>query len=337
MISIKDIAAKCGVSIATVSKALNGQTDISEVTRRRVKAAAAELGYLPNAQAKALKNNKTGIIGVLMKDNSGRGLGHTYFAAVIESFREKISEAGYDVMVFGSQSNETMTYYQHCKYRNVEGVMIACADYYDRDIVSLMHSGIPAVTIDYFSKRDYSVYSDSRQGIRDIVEYVYSLGHRKIACVYGDTSQVTTVRLDTFVQTMKQLGLGVEEDYVRQGRYGDVESAQAIAEQMLDLYDPPTCIIMPDDITAYGVFLAAQKRNLKVPDDISVVGYDGLEFGQLIKPNLVTVRQNAAEVGRMAGELLIKRIKGISISEMQRQIVVETLLIKGESVRELTD
>ncbi|MDO5559346.1 MAG: LacI family DNA-binding transcriptional regulator [Oscillospiraceae bacterium] len=336
MITIKDIAAKCGVSIATVSKALNGQTDISEATRLKVKAAASELGYLPNAQAKALKNNKTNIIGILMDDRSGNGLGHSYFATVIECFREVVSAEGFDIMVFGRHNNDSMSYYDRCKYRNVEGVMIACADYYDSEIISLMHSNIPVVSIDYFSKRDYSVFSDSRQGIRDVVEYVYGLGHRKIACVYGDTSQVTTIRLDTFVQTMKQLGLTVEEDYVKQGRYGDVILAKKIASQMIELYDPPTCIIMPDDTTAYGVFLAASDHGLKVPDDISVVGYDGLRFGQLLYPNLVTVKQNAELVGKSAAELLIKRINGESVSEMHRQIVIETMLIKGQSVSELT-
>jgi len=338
MTSIKDIAKKCGVSTATVSKALNDCSDISAATKKRVRDMAAELGYFPNSQAKALKTSKTNTIGIVFADKIGSGIRHSHFSSVIDSFKVTVENHGYDIMFIGSGNgaDQKMTYYEHCLYRNVDGVLIACVDFYDSEVIALMRSRIAVVSIDFFSKRDYSVYSDSRQGMRDIIEYVYGMGHRKIGYIYGDTSQVTSVRLDTYIETMKQLGLTVEIDYVKQSRYNDIDSAKKLVSQMLKLYDPPTCIIMPDDISAYGAFIAAEELGMKSPDDISIVGYDGIQMGQLLKPNITTVYQDAKLLGTSAANLLLKLIRGEEIPETQRQIVIETQLLKGQSVKDLT-
>lgn len=339
MVSIKDVAKKCGVSVATVSKAINDCSDISERTKRKVNAVAEELGYFPNSQAKALKTNKTNTVGVIYTDKLGMGLNHSYFSSVIESFKRTVEKKGYDLVFIGSGSQEgkKLTYYEHCKYRNVDGVLLACVDFYDSEVTSLMRSDLPVVSVDFFSRRDYSVYSDNRQGIRDIVEYVNSMGHKRISYIYGDTSQITTVRLDTFTETMKQLGLPVVFDYVRQGRYNDIKRAKQLVKEMLSLYEPPTCLIMSDDVAAYGALIAASELGLKVPDDISVVGYDGISIGQITEPSLTTVYQNTVLLGESAAELLMKRIKGSDIPETQRQTVIETRLLTGQTVKKLTD
>lgn len=338
MVSIKDVARKCGVSIATVSKALNDCSDISTATKKRVKAVADELGYFPNSQAKALKTSRTNTIGVIYNNRLESGLKHIYFSSVIESFKNTIEKNGYDLIFISSDKvgERTYTYYEHCKHRNIDGVMIACTDFYDNDICTVMRSDMPVVVLDFFSKRDYSVCSDNRQGIRDIIEYVYDMGHRKIGYIYGDTSQITTVRLDTFTETMKQLGVPVMIDYVRQGRYNDIELSKNLAKEMLSLYDPPTCLIMPDDVSAYGAFIAAGEMGLKIPDDISIVGYDGITLGQIAKPTLTTVLQDTDEMGKKAAELLLSRIKGEEISENRMHTFVETTLLKGQTVKRLT-
>lgn len=339
MISIKDIAKKCGVSIATVSKALNDCSDISTATKKKVCDMAKELGYFPNSQAKALKTSKTNTIGIIYSNKLGSGLNHNYFSSVIESFKETAEGKGYDIVFISPHKNDVrkMTYYEHCKYRNVDGVLIACIDFYDSEISALLRSDLPVVELDFFSCRDYSVYSDSRQGIRNIIEYVYEMGHRKIGYIYGDSSQVTTVRLDTYIETMKQLGLTVEIDYVKQGRYNDIAQTRKLTKEMLNLYDPPTCILMPDDVAAYGAIMAAADMKIKIPDDISIVGYDGIEIGQIAEPNLTTVFQNTKLLGISAAKLLIKRINSEEISEMQRQVVIETQLYKGQTVKCLRD
>lgn len=339
MVSIKDIAKKCEVSTATVSKALNDCSDISESTKKRIREAAQELGYFPNSQARSLKINRTFSIGIIFEDRLGSGLRHSFFSSVLDSFKTEAEKRGYDIIFIGSdKTGKKMSYYEHCKYRNVDGVLLACADFYDSDVRKLKQkdNGLPVVSLDFFSKDDYSVYSDNRQGMRDIIEYVYDMGHRKIGYVYGDTSQVTTVRLDSFRETMKQLGLPVEIDYVCQGKYNDIETTGKIVKDMLSLYEPPTCIILPDDIAAYGAYRAVKDMDLKIPDDVSIVGFDGNELSQLVEPKLTTVFQNTKMLGINAADLLLKLINRESIPEMQRQIVVETKLLKGQTVKDLT-
>jgi DNA-binding LacI/PurR family transcriptional regulator len=172
--------------------------------------------------------------------------------------------------------------------------------------------------------------------MRDIIEYVYDMGHRKIGYIYGDTSQVTTVRLDTYIETMKQLGLSVEVDYVRQGRYNDIKLAKKLTKEMLSLYEPPTCLIMPDDIASFGAFMAAGEMGLKLPDDLSVVGYDGIQIGQIMEPNITTVYQDTKLLGIKSAELLLKRINGEEITDINKQVVIETRLLKGQTVKALT-
>lgn len=338
MVSIKDVARKCGVSVATVSKALNNCSDISTATKLRVKAVADELGYFPNAQAKALKTSRTNTIGIIYANRLGSGLKHVYFSAIIESFKSMIEKSGYDLIFIGSEKSEGIeyTYYEHCKHRNVDGVLIACTDFYDTEICRILRSEMPVVVVDFFSKRDYSVCSDNRQGMRDILEYVYDMGHRKIGYIYGDTSQITTVRLDTFTETMKQLGVPVVFDYVKQGKYNDIKLAEKLTKEMLSLYDPPTCIIMPDDVSAFGAFIAARDMNIRIPEDLSVVGYDGIPFTQISEPNLTTVFQNTDEMGIKAAELLLSRIRNEEISEVRKHTLVETQLIRGQTVKKLT-
>ena len=203
MVSIKDVAEKCGVSIATVSKALNNHNDVSENTKRLIKQTADELGYLPNSQARALKTNKTYSIGVIYADKSGTGIAHTYFSKVLESFRAEAERLGYDITFINNRNigDRSMSYLEHCKYRNVDGVAIVCADFYDSNVTDLINSNIPLVTIDFISEKTYSVSSDNAMGMKRLVEYVVSKGHTNIAYIYGDSSQVTTDRLNSFKST----------------------------------------------------------------------------------------------------------------------------------------
>ena len=327
MVSIKDIARRCGVSNATVSKALNNCSDISELTKKKVRAVADELGYFPNSNAKALKTNRTDTIGIIYNNRLGNGLKHSYFSAVIQGFKEAVEERGYDVIfIGGGATGAGTTYYEHCRHRNVEGVLVACADFYDSQIGEVLRSDLPSVVIDFFSRREHSVCSDNRQGMRDILEYVYEMGHRKIGYIYGDT----------FTETMKQLGVPLVLDYIKQGKYSEAERSEELVSEMLSLYEPPTCILMPDDISAFGGIKAARKLGLRIPEDISFVGFDGVMMGQIIEPKLTTVLQNTTELGRRAADLLLSRIKGEEISELKKHTLIETSLIKGQTVARLT-
>lgn len=335
MVSIKNIAEKCGVSIATVSKALNNHSDVSEATKKLVCETARELGYFPNSQARALKTNKTFSIGVLFIDKAQSGLKHSYFSSVLDSFKVEAEKHGYDIMFINTKiGSRSMSYLEHCRYRSFDGVVVACVDFCDDDVVELFKSDIPLVAVDYVSENKLAVLSDNVSGIRSIVSYVHEMGHSKIAYIYGDSSQVTTNRLTSFIDTMHSFGLEVSPDYVKQGKYHDVESCEKIFSDMLRLYEPPTCILVPDDFAAFGAFRAAAKAGISIPEDISIAGYDGTYFAQMSKPRLTTVEQDTGSIGSLAADLLIQAIRKEPVDN--RKLIVKGTLLKGETVRNLT-
>ncbi len=337
MISIKTIAEKCGVSIATVSKALNDHSDVGAETKEMVLKTAKELGYFPNAQARALKTNRTFNIGVLLDDKAKSGLTHAFFSAVLDDFRVEAANHGFDITLINIINSQVGTNklncYEHCKYRNVDGVLATCVDFYSTEIRELLDSEIPIISIDFRRENCYSVSSDNAGGMKSIINYVYDCGHEKIAYIYGESSQVTTTRLNAYLDSMKNYGLQVHPDYLRQGRYVDSELTEKLTEDMLNLLDPPTCIIVPDDIAAIGALNAAKKLGKRVPEDISIVGYDGVEMVQLIKPSLTTYCQNAHEIGRVAAQKLVKLIRKEEIDEFDT--IVTGHLIEGNTVNKI--
>ena len=151
MVSMKDIAAACEVSVATVSKALNNHSDISDETKAVIKQKAREMGYHPNFSARALKTNKSYNIGVLYKDAAGSGLTHDYFAQVLENFKVTAENNGYDITFLNNSRlrKDRMSYLEHSIYRGMDGVMIAIVDYKNPEVIELLQSELPVVTIDY--------------------------------------------------------------------------------------------------------------------------------------------------------------------------------------------
>ena len=170
MVSLKTIAERCGVSTATVSKALNDHKDISEETKNRVKQTAQTLGYFPNAAARALKTNRSYNIGVLFEEEAGRGLTHEYFSGVLNGLKIQAEKLGYDITFINTCfENRKMSYYEHCRYRNFEGVVIVCANFDDPDVIELMNSEIPVVTIDYVHHNCTEVTSNNIMDRKDQV------------------------------------------------------------------------------------------------------------------------------------------------------------------------
>lgn len=336
MVSIKTIAEECGVSIATVSKALNNHNDVGEATKRLVCETAKRLGYFPNVQARALKTNKTFNLGVLLDDKAKSGLTHCFFSVVLDGFRVEADRLGYDItFISGHIGGSQMSYYDHCLYRKVDGVLAACVDFYGRGVRKLMGSDIPFVSIDFKSENGYSVTSDNEKGIETLVKYAYECGHKKIAYIYGDSSQVTTLRLNSYIDTMKKLGLQVQPDYFRQGKHLDAALTEKLVLEMFKLFDPPTCILLPDDVSSIGAINAAKKVGKSVPDDISIIGYDGIFMTQIITPTLTTYYQDAYEIGRAAAEMLIKIIKKEEIPADRKNVIVSGHLIKGNTVKHI--
>ena len=335
MSSLKDLAQECGVSVATVSKALNGQPDISEATRARVREAARRMGYVPNMAARSMKTNRTYNIGVLFVDEQQSGLAHEYFSAVLDSFKVRVEQLGYDITFINRNlGGRTMTYLEHCHYRGVDGAVIACVDFNDPQVIELVNSDVPVVTIDHVFNNRMAVLSDNVVGLSALVRTAYAQGHRRIAFIHGERTAVTENRLAGFYKSCDELGLEVPDAYVREGIYHDAARCAQETKALLALPQRPTCIIFPDDFSALGGYNALAEAGLSIPEDISVMGYDGIYLSRVVSPSLVTYRQNTTALGRTAADKLIEFIEHPRVT-LPEQIRVSGKLLDGGSVRSL--
>ncbi len=331
-VTIKQLSEKCGLSISTVSKALNNYSDVNEDTKKRVLDTARESGYFPNALARALKTNRTFNLGVLFVDEFGSGLTHAFFASVLDSFKRSAESKGYDITFINHNIGQTnMTYLEHCRYRNVDGVCLACIDFDSPEVIQLMDSGFPAVTIDHVFNNRTCVMSDNVTGISDLVRYVVGQGHRRIAYVHGKASSVTENRLFGFHRAMAEFGLSVEPGHLAETDYQDPTLCYQAVKQLLSGPNRPSCIFMPDDFAAIGGMDAIRDAGLSIPGDLSVVGYDGYRLLQMLHPRLTTLRQNTQKIGETAALALIDCIDD-PYTAWGQTILIPGDLLPGETV-----
>ena len=335
MVSMKDIARSCGVSVATVSKAFNGQRDVGEATKERILAAAKEMGYTANVMARALKTNRSYSLGILFKDLQDSGFMHEYFASALNSFRYEAERWGYDITFINRDFGHTgASYLQHARYRRVEGVAIICADFLDPMVQELVYSDIPVITLDHAFDNRMAVLSDNTQGIEELVRYVYGRGHRRIAYIHGNRTAVTERRLAGFYRACEELGLEVPKEYVLSCEYHETVGCYEATKKLLALPQRPSCILFPDDYAYIGGINAIKEAQLRIPEDISAVGYDGIHLAKVISPRLTTWQQNTEALGREAAAKLIERIERPRTS-LPEHLVIRGSLFEGESVRQL--
>lgn len=335
MATIKELSLKCGVSISTVSKALNGYKDIGPATRELVIKTACEMGYFPDANARALKMKKTYNIGVLYTDSSNQGLRNEFFAHILASFKERTAKQGYDItFIEHNFGNRKITYLEHCRQRNFDGVFIACAEFNDPEVLEVVNSDIPVVTIDHAFNDAISILSDNVEGMRQLVQYIVSMGHTKVAYIYGNKSSVTHNRLVSFNNVMQENGIITPEEYFIEGVYRRPERAEELTYELLKLPDRPTCIVAPDDYAALGVMNAIRKSGLRMPEDISVAGYDGIPVSQALEPRLTTIKQDSDKIGSEAAKRLVNLIESPMATALDN-IYLKAQLIKGGSVKHI--
>ncbi|AOZ92533.1 LacI family DNA-binding transcriptional regulator [Paenibacillus crassostreae] len=310
MTTIYDIAKKTGYSPTTVSKVFNNYTDVKEQTRQTILQAAKELGYLPNAHARTLTTKKSWTIGVLFVESSGIGMQHPFFSAVIESFKQVAVEKGYALMfiskdVGGKQSG----YLENCKIRGVDGVIVVLSDYEDPYFKELVDSDIPCVILDYETPQAHTVYSDNLEGSFLAVEYLYSLGHRRIAHISGGMNTFAGAKREQgYELAMSKLNLEKRDAYVVHSGYFSIESGYAAMMELLDLEERPTAVFAAGDHLALGAMRAARECGLRIPEDLSLIGFDNIDLTQYITPALTTIGQDAIMMGSEAAQMLIRSI-----------------------------
>lgn len=330
-VTIKELSARCGLSVSTVSKALNDYPDVSEETKALVRAAAQELGYHPNAIARGLKLGRSFSLGVLYEPDAG-GFTHSFFSPVLEAFKAEAERRGYDITFVTHDIGRTpMTYLEHCRYRNVDGVCLVCADFYAAEVAELATSDIPCVTIDHAFNNRSCVMSENVQGMQLLVRYAAEQGHRKIAFLHGQRSSVTENRITGYYRALNELGIAPRQEYLIECHYDSPAAGYQAMNAIARMVDPPTCVLMPDDHTCLGALEAAADLGLRVPEDISIGGYDGISLSQLIRPRLTTIQQDTQSIGTQAARLLIDRIENprTAISETAS---IPVKLLPGESI-----
>ena len=335
MITIQELSQHCNVSVSTVSKALNGYSDISEKTRELIIQTANEMGYYPNANARTPRQKRTYNIGVLFHTRQELGLKNEYFAHILEAFKEEAAKHGYDItFVEQGIGKRKMSYLEHCQFRRFDGICVACADFDSEEVIQLINSELPVITIDYAFQKAYSIISDNYGGMKQLVNFILRQGHNKVAMIHGVKSLVTRNRIDAFTDTMEENGQLLRSEYLRESLYRNSLMAEDQTIKLLRLQDPPTCIIAPDDTSAMGVVSGIRKCGLQVVKDISIAGYDGFDVTQFIGVKLTTVKQERETIGREAAAKLIAMIESGGKIPLDTVFIRQTL-ITGNSVRKI--
>lgn len=333
MVSLKDIAEICNVSVSTVSKALNDKHDISADVKKEIQRVAKELNYIPNFMASTLKSKRTKNIGVVLMEKTGTNLMHEFFAKILNSFKDTVEERGYFLtFINGTFSPNRMSILEQCKYMSFDGVFLLCGDMDNPEICELMASNFPIVAIDHTDSNISSVLSNNYGDMKRLVEHMYIRGHRRIAYIHGNNSRVTRDRVNAYRDFMKEHQLQVPKEYLYVCSYRDYERSSALTKAVLALPKRPTAILYPDDLTALGGLKTIDEAGLRVPHDISIAGYDGINMVNIIRPRITTIRQDTVSMGIQAGNKLINRIEFPQSTYGADTSVVDGILEPGESV-----
>ena len=337
MVTIKDISKKSGFSVATVSKVLNNYTDISLHTREIVLKLCDEMGYIPNSSARSLKTHRSYTIGIIFEEITNQGLQHPLFAKILESFKSVVEARGYDIMFLAkSMGKQNGSYLQHSRRKQVDAILVLCEDFNSEEMVELYESKIPIVTIDYFVKTAINITSNNIDGIWQGVSYLHSLGHRKIAHIFGDRSTfIGGQRKDAFEKGMKKLNLELPPEFLVSGEFFSREDGYRAMRKILELNNQPTAILCASDMQAIGALKAIREAGKHVPEDYSLVGFDGVDIGQLITPRLTTIRQDARKMGEIAARKILQLTETPDMITVGETVTVDTYLINGESTRVL--
>lgn len=332
MTTIRMVAQACGCSTATVSKAINGAGDVNRETAARIRKVASELGYMPNAAARALKTSRSYCFGVIFRDSNNIGLAHGFFSSMLNGFKSRAEDLGYDIFFISDRlGRRHLGYVEHARYRNCDGVVVVNDTFGVSRVEELARSGIPTVTVDSVYEGCGSVSSDNFHGMRDLVRHIAGLGHRRIAFIHGEDTMVTRNRLSGFRYACGELELDIPPEYVLKGEYCSTGASEEAVRKLLAMKTPPTCVIFPDDLAYIGGRNEIYRQGLRIPEDISVAGYDGIELSQILRPRLTTLRQNGELMGASAADELVRAVEA-GKDYVPRRTVIPGLVIPGETV-----
>lgn len=329
-VTIVDVAREAGVSYSTVSRVLNGFEFVKEATRQRVLEAAERLGYVANLQARSLAGGRSQIIGILVP-----GLDNSYVGEIVRGVDEELGREHYDLMLYTTHrghGNEVA--YVHAVANGLaDGLLLVVPLVPSAYLSALPYEDFPHVLIDQSDPGGTSsiVESTNWQGAYDATKYLIQLGHQRIGFIAGEMQLSSAVeRLRGYKDALKDHNIAVDPALIHEGNFV-IGGGYERAAKLLDLPNRPTAIFASNDLSAFGAMHAVRDRGLRIPDDISLIGFDDIPQTLMTYPKLTTVRQPLAQMGRVAARMLLEQIN--SPGTAPRRVTLPTELVIRDSCK----
>ena len=329
-VTIRDVAARAGVSVATVSKVINERYGVSAATLARVRAVIEELGYEASLVAQSLRNHRTNVIGILVADLE------PFSTELLKGAADAIRGSGFELVVYsaGGRTGDPVGWEKRYLSR-LSGTLVDGAVLVTPAVSLEAVPGTPVVAVDPHTGPSHlpTIDSDNLRGAQLATEHLLDLGHRRIAFLSGRPDlQSAELRKTGYLRALAAAGVPADETLIRDGAY-DPEVSAASAHDLLTAPDRPTAVFAANDLSAIATVDAAGLLGLSVPDDLSVVGFDNVPESALCSPPLTTVDQPIREMGHRAISMLIKLING---DEVERtHVTLDTGLVVRRSTRAL--
>jgi LacI family transcriptional regulator len=328
---IRAVAALAKVSIATVSRTINGAPVVSDKLSKRVWNAIEQLNYFPNTQARSLVSGRSRILGIIVEN-----ITNPFFPELIQSFEEIAVANGYEILV--SSSNSDPAVLTNCVRRmierKVEGVAVLTFGEEEPVLENLAYHDIPIVLAEFHldDPKASTILLDYATGIRTAIQHLVQLGHRKIAFLAGPhTIHSAVTRENNFRTAMQEAGLPIEKAWIIECNH-TLKGGVAGFEKLQSLHSRPTAIMCSNDMTAIGVLRAAYLKGLKVPQNLSVIGLDDIDFAEFTLPPLTTIRLSRVDLARAAFEALRQQAENRPTGPVQREFLVSTeLIVRGST------
>jgi DNA-binding LacI/PurR family transcriptional regulator len=326
--NIKQVAKKARVSTATVSRIINGSSAVRPKTAQRVRQAIRALNYYPNTHARTLVSGRSRILGLIISDIS-----NPFFPELVKGFEDVALQNNYEVILTNTNYDSTRmaSCVQRMLERKAEGVAIMTSEMNRQLIDELSRRGVPIVFLDVGSVRNRisNICVDYAQGIHEAVDHLCALGHRRIGFISGPLSlKSARTRRSSFLECLKQYDLAKEDTLIVEGNH-KIDGGELAMYRLLQLKRAPTAVLTSNDLTAFGALRAIHHARLRVPEDISIVGFDDIELSQFTQPPLTTIRLPRTELGRIAFDALFRILRGDSQKGAEYRI--ETHLVVRSS------
>jgi LacI family transcriptional regulator len=306
---MKDVAELADVSVTTVSHVLNKTRYVDRSLVRRVETAVKSLGYQPNALARGLRRNETRMLGMVVPDNS-----NPYFAELARSIEDACFECDYNVILCNSDEDPTKehAYLSLLAEKRVDGIVFVASGNDRSGVEAVLRQKIPMVILDRELKgtKCDSIVVDNRAGAFRATQHLILGDHRRIGCVCGPKNLTSArERLQGYQDALTEAGLRVDPKLIQPGDF-HIEGGYTAVQALLDLPNRITAVFAANDLMAIGVLRGIAVRGLRVPEDIAVVGFDGISLGRYSQPPLTTMAQPIREIGKLATELVLSRVNG---------------------------